>query len=147
MKIRYEDKFLYSMVYVGEIRSFRIPRFIIQPLLENCFAHGFKKKTFPWIIDIQVLFMENVWEIRIRDNGSGIEAEKQKQIQEQLNEIHNKELTELIKELRIGGLSLKNVFVRLYIAYGEDLIFDIENSEHGAGIVIGGKYDDTGNGS
>lgn len=147
MKIRYEDKFRYSMVYVGEIRSFRIPRFIIQPLLENCFAHGFKKKTFPWIIDIQVLFMENVWEIRIRDNGSGIEAEKQKQIQEQLNEIRNKELTELIKELRIGGLSLKNVFVRLYIAYGEDLIFDIENSEHGAGIVIGGKYDDTGNGS
>lgn len=146
MKIRYEDKFHYSMVYVGEIRSFRMPRFIVQPLLENCFSHGFKKKTFPWIIDIQVLFLQESWEIRIRDNGSGIGLKKLNLIQEQLDAIRHKELAELIKELQIGGLTLKNVFARLYIAYGEKMIFDFEQSEHGAGIVIGGSYDDTGNG-
>lgn len=123
-----------------------MPRFIVQPLLENCFSHGFKKKTFPWIIDIQVLFLQESWEIRIRDNGSGIELKKLSLIQEQLDAIRHKELSELIKELQIGGLTLKNVFARLYIAYGEKMIFDFEQSEHGAGIVIGGSYDDTGNG-
>lgn len=146
MKIRYEDKFRYSMVCVGEISSFKMPRFIVQPLLENCFSHGFKKKTFPWIIEIQVLFLEKSWEIRIRDNGSGIEAEELDRIREELEAIRYKELAELIKELEIGGLTLKNVFARLYIAYGDKMIFDFEQSEHGAGIVIGGSYDNSGNG-
>lgn len=43
MKIRYEDKFQYSMSYVGEIQNCHLPKFIIQPLLENCFAHGISK--------------------------------------------------------------------------------------------------------
>ena len=147
MKIRYEDKFRYSMVYVGETRSFRMPRFIVQPLLENCFSHGFKKKLFPWTIDIQVLFLQDSWEIWIWDNGSGMETQEREEILKQLDAIRSKELRDLIKELQIGGLSLKNVFVRLYIAYKEDMIFDIKQDERGTGIVIGGKYVDTGNGS
>lgn len=144
MKIRYEDKFRYTMVYVGETRPLKVPRFIVQPLLENCFTHGFKKKAFPWVIDIQIFFLHNSWEIRIHDNGSGISAETLETVNKQIEEIRHKELSELITELQIGGLSVKNVFARLYIAYGKNLLFEINHCKNGTEIVIGGSYDDTG---
>ena len=72
MKIRYEDKFQYSMSYVGEIQNCHLPKFIIQPLLENCFAHGFRNKEFPWQINIQIYCTEECWEVQIQDNGCGI---------------------------------------------------------------------------
>ena len=70
MKIRYEDKFQYSMSYVGEIQNCHLPKFIIQPLLENCFAHGFRNKEFPWQINIQIYCTEECWEVQIQDNLS-----------------------------------------------------------------------------
>lgn len=139
MKIRYEDNFCYSLDYVGEDAEFHLPRFIIQPLLENCFIHGFKTKDFPWEMNIQVYVSGERWEIRVQDNGCGMEAEKLNDLKEELHEMRRREMSSLMQELKIGGLSVRNVYVRLYIAYGEDMIFEIESSRAGTGITVGGK--------
>ena len=148
MKLRYEDKFHYSMVYIGEKRECMIPKFIIQPLLENSFSHGFKKKEFPWLLDNQIYLSDTTWEITIRDNGYGMNAEQMKVLKEELLEMKKQEIYELIQELKIGGLSIKNIFARLYIAYGDEMIFDIQSGEQeGTNIIIGGKINDTSDGS
>ena len=143
MKVRYEDKFQYSMACVGEMHRCRLPRFIIQPLLENCFAHGFRAKEFPWKIDIQVYNARNCWEVQIRDNGCGIEQEKLEELRQELEKMRSRDMRELMKEMKIGGLSIKNVYVRLYIAYGENMIFDMESNNTGTRITVGESYEDT----
>ena len=147
MKIRYEDKFQYSMSYVGEIQNCHLPRFIIQPLLENCFAHGFHNKEFPWKIDIQIYCSEEFWEVQIRDNGCGMEQEELEKIKQELQEMRNRDLKSLMKEMKIGGLSIKNVYMRLFLAYGKHMIFDISNRAEGMCITVGGNYEDTSTGS
>ena len=138
MKVRYEDKFHYALNYVGKMRGCHVPRFVVQPLLENCFAHGFRAKKFPWEIDIQVYVSEECWEINIRDNGNGMENEKLLSMREELLEMRKRDMGELMQEMRIGGLSIRNVYERLYIAYGDDMVFEIESDERGTGVTVGG---------
>ena len=143
MKVRYEDKFQYSMACVGEMQRCRLPRFIIQPLLENCFAHGFCAREFPWKMDIQVYYARDCWEVQIRDNGCGMEQEKLEELKLELKKMRSRDMRELMKEMKIGGLSIKNVYVRLYIAYGENMIFDMESNRTGTRITVGGNYENS----
>lgn len=150
MKVRYEDKFHYAMLYIGEMRGCRLPRFVLQPLLENCFAHGFKSKPFPWEIDIQVYISEKTWEISIRDNGNGMEKGKLEKLKKELFDMRQRDRSELMQELKIGGLSIRNIYERLYIAYGEEMIFEMESNERGTSVIVGGVWkrdENTGDGS
>lgn len=139
MKVRYEDKFCYALNYVGEMQGCRLPRFVLQPLIENCFAHGFRCKKFPWKIDIQVYVSENYWEISIRDNGNGMEREKLLSLREELLAMRERDMGELMQEMKIGGLSVRNVYERLYIAYGEKMVFEIASDEEGTSVTVGGE--------
>ena len=148
MKVRYENKFQYSMVYIGEKRTCTIPKFIIQPILENSFTHGFKKKEFPWLLDVQIYLSDENWEITVRDNGYGMSEEQVKALKEELDAMKEKAVPELMQELKIGGLSIKNIFIRLFIAYGDEMIFDVQGRlREGIKITLGGSIHDTGNGS
>ena len=147
MKMRYEEKFQYSMSYVGEMPNFHLPRFIIQPLLENCFAHGFHNKEFPWKIDIQIYCSEECWEVQIRDNGCGMDQEELEKLELELLEMRNRDVKSLMKELKIGGLTIKNVYLRLFLAYGNNMIFDINNKSEGMCITVGENYENTCTGS
>lgn len=139
MKVRYEDKFRYSMAHVGEKQECTLPRFIMQPLLENCFAHAFNTKAFPWEIFVQIFVSEKYWEIEIRDNGNGMKPEELDMLKEKLQEVKRRDMNELVQELKIGGLSIRNVYARLYIAYGEEMIFDIRSGGTGTCITVGGN--------
>ena len=147
MKIRYEEKFQYSMSCVGEMPNFHLPRFIIQPLLENCFAHGFHNIEFPWKIDIQIYCSEECWEVQIRDNGCGMDQEELEKLELELLEMRNRDVKSLMKELKIGGLTIKNVYLRLFLAYGNNMIFDINNKSEGMCITVGENYENTCTGS
>ena len=135
------------MSYVGEIQNCHLPRFIIQPLLENSFAHGFHNKEFPWKIDIQVYCSDELWEVQIRDNGCGMEQGELEKIKQELQEMRDCDVKSLMKEMKIGGLSIKNVYLRLFLTYGKHMIFDISSSAEGMYITVGGNYEDTSTGS
>lgn len=138
MKIRYEDKFHYALNYVGGAERCSLPRFVLQPLLENCFAHGFRAKEFPWEIDIQVYVQGECWEIRVSDNGNGMEREKLKKLKEELRGMRQRDMQELMQEMKIGGLSVRNVYERLYIAYGDQMVFEMESGGGGMSVTVGG---------
>lgn len=146
MKIRYEDKFQYSMSYVGEIQNCHLPKFIIQPLLENCFAHGFRNKEFPWQINIQIYCTEECWEVQIQDNGCGISPQELENLKLELFKMRSRDVRMLMKEMKIGGLSIKNVYIRLYLTYGNHMLFDIQSNPNGTCITVGGNYENTCNG-
>lgn len=88
MKMRFGHKFQYSVSCDAKYLKTRIPKFILQPLVENCFSHAFINVLPPWIILISVFSDGTNLTIRIDDNGTGVEAERLVRIQGFLNGSH-----------------------------------------------------------
>lgn len=138
IKIRYTDDFQYYISEVKKEQEIWIPKFILQPLIENSIQHSLKKKEFPWKIAVMNSVSENDWRITVYDNGVGISDEEIKKLYEQWESIIKSDVEGLIKKLKIGGYSLVNTLTRLYITYGEDMNFSvIRNSDGGTTVTIG----------
>lgn len=83
MQMRYGSKLSCYMDYgrsMEEIDQFPVPKLSLQPLVENCFNHGFRNRIPPYHIWITAdLKGDELW-IEIRDNGSGISEERLEEI-------------------------------------------------------------------
>lgn len=68
-KIRFDERLTYSVDLPENLKEYRIPRFIIQPLVENAVKHGLAKLVKPGKIGI-VVTSENDWlTIDVQDSG------------------------------------------------------------------------------
>lgn len=135
MKVRYENCFRYQISYLEKEQELRVPKFIFQPLLENCFTHGYRNKEFPWQLELILSAGQNRWEAQIRDNGCGVTREELQKIREMIGRIKQTPVKELMQEMKIGGLSLRNICARLYIVYGEQMIFEVESEVNGGFFI------------
>jgi LytS/YehU family sensor histidine kinase len=68
-KIRFEDQLSYSVSIDEEAGHYLIPRFILQPLVENAVKHGLKATGQMTEIHFEVKMEENRLVINIADNG------------------------------------------------------------------------------
>ena len=115
-----------------EMMDIRIPKLTIQPLVENSFKYCNRQK--PEITVQGRLSEDGVWIVEVEDNGKGFSMEKKEEILEKCREGLKREKT---FSSQIDGMGLVNVFVRLSLFYGQDMIYDIE--ENKGKIVVGGR--------
>lgn len=139
MKMRYEDCLYYDFRIAPDCLSIQTPKFILQPLLENCFQHGLTHVEFPWYVSVEINASETEWCITVSDNGSGFPDGMISAITEKAETMYLDLQNELPKS-HIGHLGLSSIYVRLKAIYKDNLIFQLENkAPHGAQIRIGGK--------
>lgn len=67
-KTRFEEQLQYTITIDGDCENYLIPRFLIQPLVENAIKHG-TSKVEKGILEIRVSKQENSLEILVADNG------------------------------------------------------------------------------
>lgn len=83
MQMRYGSKLSCYMDYgssMEEIDQLPVPKLSLQPLVENCFNHGFRNRIPPYNIWISADLIGDELRIEIRDNGSGISTERLEEI-------------------------------------------------------------------
>ena len=68
-KIRFEDQLNYSIRSEDAANHFLVPRFVLQPLVENAVKHGLKATGQMTEILVEVKLKDNALEITIGDNG------------------------------------------------------------------------------
>lgn len=142
VKYRYEEDFVYQIELEAGCGEVQIPKFIIQPLVENAIRHSLNKADFPWKIAITCYQREEKWYIEVSDNGAGIEPDSIEEIKNRLAKMNDSSMDELVKNLKIGGFSLMNILIRMYIHYKDDMEFDIyRNNENGTTVMIGGMIE------
>lgn len=76
MKMRFEDSVEYELYCEEGLEDIMVPKLMLQPLVENCFNHGFKEKLPPWKLEVIAVKEENCLCITIRDNGFGMPPEQ-----------------------------------------------------------------------
>lgn len=68
-KIRFEEKLLFTIAVDDACRPWPMPRFVLQPLLENCLKHAFVHMRTPGTIDVEITCSHHQLQIIIADNG------------------------------------------------------------------------------
>jgi two-component system sensor histidine kinase YesM len=112
-------------IYVDEeIKQATIPILTLQPIVENAFSHGFVSDQKEWNIHMSVEKVMDEVEIRIRDNGIGIDSH----IIHQLNRIFEEEPKDLSYVRK--SIGLQNVNNRLKIIYGREYGIKIYSDQH-----------------
>lgn len=129
-QMRLQSRLTYEIDLAVNAERIACPRFILQPLIENCVVHGASAVLRPVHIRLQAI--ENDQEIRIvlQDNGKGIPAEKLAALQSRLLGHH------VAKEAETeGGVGLMNVNERIKSFFGGDSRLEIA-SEPGKGTRL-----------
>lgn len=74
-KIRFEDQLNYTTTVEEEVRHYLVPRFLLQPIVENAVKHGLKATGQMTEIQLEVKKQEDGIALIIADNGSAFPAE------------------------------------------------------------------------
>ena len=82
--VRYPKSIAYGFKIDPGLEEMRIPKFTLQPLVENYFAHGVDHRRTDNVISIKTLKKEGYVEILVTDNGRGMPADKLAEIQDKL---------------------------------------------------------------
>lgn len=122
--IRYEDKIKYSVFIEDDIRDCRVPRLILQPIVENAVIHGIVPKKGPGLISLWVSRDRDEVCIEVMDNGVGMGSEEAHAV-----------LSGKRKGGSFSGIGIRNVQDRIRALYGEKYGLSVENEE-GMGTVV-----------
>lgn len=105
-----------------EAMKCRIPRLILQPILENSIKHGFQYMEDGGKINISIRIEDNIVIVKISDNGCGISKKRLQEINSNLNQR---------SEQSIG---INNVHQRIRLLYGDRFGIKVD-SPPGGGVV------------
>lgn len=135
MKARFPMNLTYKFNIQDELKDVLIPKLVVQLLVENSIKYS-SKIIPPWHIDVEGYVKDNKWFIKVTDNGPGFNKEVTEQINEKIKMINR---TNILPSLKLDGMGLMNIYIRLYLMYGEERVFDIQNNDvKGASVEIGG---------
>lgn len=136
MKTRFGNSYKINYDIDDDLIDYKVPKLIIQPLIENCIKHAFDNDDEKeQVISISVVRHDNQLVIEVADNGKGINMEIQKKIREWLED---KEFI-LNYEENIG---LRNVISRLKLIYSEQASIDFTSKQGETVIRIALPYID-----
>lgn len=136
MKLRYNNDFEYRIEADEALLDLPMPRLMLQPVLENCFEHGFRDVAPPWRIAVHTSRENNRWCISIKDNGCGMDEETRQKILWQADSLM--ERPDSYSDLQIGGLGLANTILRLRLMTDDDLLYDITSNSNGTVLTLKG---------
>ncbi|PFO09730.1 two-component sensor histidine kinase [Bacillus sp. AFS076308] len=124
-KYRFDDKFNFQMDIPSFVTKYKIPKLILQPLLENTFKHVVESSVYVSKIELRAYQQEGKLFIRLEDNGSGIDPL----------------IIQKVKEGKVKprgtGIGLNNIDDRIKLYAGEQYGLIIENlSGKGTAITV-----------
>lgn len=117
---RFGDRVQLQIEIPEELLNIRIPRLSLQPLVENAIRHGVSKLAGPGEITISAHTLDVGVEVRVQDNGVGIQPERMLKILDPGQGDHL-------------GIGLSNVHQRLMNLFGQGVQIE---SQVGVGTVI-----------
>ncbi|WNR46069.1 cache domain-containing sensor histidine kinase [Paenibacillus roseipurpureus] len=128
MQIRYRNNFRLECVIEPKLQAMKVPKLMLQPLIENAIQHGIlaKEDLSGGIITISAAYWQGSQRIilTISDNGAGMSDSRLSEIQALLQQQGNDD-----------NIGLKNVSDRVRLVFGSEASFTIDSTP-GTGSVI-----------
>ncbi|WP_337041734.1 histidine kinase [Emticicia sp. 17c] len=110
-QMRFGDRLNYAINLETGLENIKIPRFLLQPLVENAIKHGISKITEHGTIEVNITKTDDLIAFQIHDNGPAF------------------------KEDLSGGYGLKSISDKLQLIYGDKASLQIQNNGHKAVVI------------
>nr|WP_314463487.1 histidine kinase [uncultured Clostridium sp.] len=129
LNVRFAGDIHYESSLEEEALDYSIPSMTLQPLVENAVTHGIRNISWQGNICLTVKNLEDTIEIRIDDNGKGIDQEKLRRIQEGVR---------IQEDTASTGIGIYNVISRLELYYNKKDLFSIvsEGEDQGTSVIL-----------
>ena len=129
LNVRFAGDIHYESCLEEDALDYSMPSMTLQPLVENAVTHGIRNISWPGNIRLSVKNQEDAIEIRIDDNGKGIEKDKLKRIQEGVR---------IQEDTASTGIGIYNVISRLELYYNKKELFFIvsEGEDQGTSVIL-----------
>jgi two-component system sensor histidine kinase YesM len=124
---RYQDILEYEIDISKELSSCKILKLTLQPIVENALYHGIKNKRGKGKILVQGAYVNGIVELKVKDDGIGMEEEKLLAIQKILNGEKADTSDETPK-----GFGIVNVNERIKLNFGNEYGLSV-TSQYGVG--------------
>lgn len=122
---RFEERLKFSLNIPPEIMDCKIPKFVLQPLIENSIQYGLQQMLGTCTIEVTGELSGDTVLLTVQDNGKGID----RQLLEQLKRT--------TYESKGTGLGLKNIRERIQLLFGENYGIEIQSKKnHGTTVKI-----------
>lgn len=109
---RFHDRIHYEILVENEeIYDQKVLPLLIQPFVENAFAHGLEGKEKDGLIQVRTWIEEDLMHISVFDNGCGMTPEQLEETRKLLNDFENLDRTHI---------GICNVNERIKLCYGEE---------------------------
>ena len=125
--VRYPKSIAYGFKIDPDLEEMRIPKFTLQPLVENYFAHGVDHRRTDNVISIKALKKEGYVEILVVDNGRGMSAEKLAEIQTKLAQRTFEHAVDYSGKRQ--SIGIVNVHERFVLYFGDRYNISVESME------------------
>lgn len=134
LKYRFGEDLTYEFDVEDKLLDYYVPKLCIQLLVENAIKST-TTGALPWHICIHGYILGGNWFIEVKDTGPGFDKVVDKNLRKQMDAILE---TGVLPSLKIEGMGILNIFIRLYLLDGITFLFDFGNNvEGGAFVKIG----------
>jgi len=132
ISLRFGDRFTFDLQFSSDVADLLIPRFILQPVVENSVYHGLEPKAGPGELRVKAERIDDrELVITVWDDGIGISDEALQKVREEMQAQagHGNPASS------DRGIGLYNVYSRIRYAYGKQSSLIIEQPDEGGTIV------------
>src|SRR5262249_51736239 len=112
-KVRFSDRLRPQIDVQPDVGGARVPRFILQPLVENALRHGIARRAEAGLLEVSARREDQNLVLRVRDDGPGLQGDA----------------------TGTAGVGLLNTRSRLAALYGDRGRLEISNAE-GGGVLV-----------
>ena len=122
-KLRFRKRLEVEYTVPVSLLEEKVPFNFLQPIVENCFTHGFRNKTEIMGVSVQAEQMEETIRFRIADNGEGMDIFSLEKLREKMRKGD-------------GSHGMGMVVQKLKSLYGDSAFWAVESSEKGTVVSV-----------
>ena len=133
-RFRFSKKLELEVKVQEDLLSLKVPRILLQPIVENSIVHGLEGRETGGKVGISISRSNRHVYIQVSDDGIGIEEEKLRQINEDLRNIRRGFQGGVVGKRDMGkagmGVSLLNIQERIHLLYGREYGLYLQSLEN-----------------
>jgi two-component system sensor histidine kinase YesM len=127
LKLRFDDEFSYIVDIPPDILDSKILRFVLQPIVENCFKHG-RQAGKHLCISIYAVRDNRDIRIYINDNGRGMSQLLIDALNQAFETSNYQSIKKITRKMN-GNIGLMNTNERIKLHYGNEYHLSVEGKE------------------